>query len=112
MFSFQDLFEPSHRLFHGNIFSGNPCKLLGHMEGLGTEPLDLAGPRDGELVLFTQFLDPEDRDNILQFLVPLKGRLNAPGDPVMFFTHGSAGELITPMSAEFAEEEETFTIIE
>src|SRR5690606_7329392 len=39
---------------------------------LRQEPLDPAGPGDRDLVLLGQLVDPQDRDDVLQFLVALQ----------------------------------------
>ena len=45
-----------------------------HMEGLGQEALDLAGPRHGQLVLLTQLVHAQNGNDVLQVLVVLQGR--------------------------------------
>ena len=53
---------------------GMPVNLLGHVERLREEPLDLAGAGDGQLVLVGQFVDAENGDDVLQILVALQDR--------------------------------------
>ena len=62
---------------------GLPVNDLGHEERLRQEPLDAAGPVHDQLVLFAQFVDAEDGDDVLQFAVPLQDRLHAAGDGVV-----------------------------
>jgi hypothetical protein len=47
---------------------------FGDVEGLREEALDLAGAADGPLVLFAQFVDAEDGDDVLEVLVALEDR--------------------------------------
>src|SRR5215471_855244 len=50
---------------------------LSDAERLREEALDLAGSRDGELVLGRQLVHTENRDDVAQLLVALQHRLNA-----------------------------------
>ena len=68
-------------------YAGRPGELLGHVEGLGEKPLDLAGARHGELVLVREFVHAEDGDDVLQVLVPLEHLLHGAGRAVVFLTH-------------------------
>ena len=56
----------------GTYLPGETGELLGDEERLRQELLDLTRARDGELVLFRQFVDAEDRDDVLQVLVALQ----------------------------------------
>ena len=47
---------------------------LRNVEGLGQEALDLAGPRNGQLVLLAQLIHAQNGDDVLQVLVVLQGR--------------------------------------
>ena len=58
--------------------------LLGHEVGLGQEPLDAAGAAHEFLVGGRQFVDAEDRDDVLQFLVALQDALGFPRGVVVF----------------------------
>ena len=53
---------------------------LGHEERLRQESLDAAGAVHDLLVLFAQFLDAEDGDDVLQFAVALQDLLHPAGD--------------------------------
>jgi hypothetical protein len=64
-------------------FAFEAGELLRDEEGLGEEPLDLAGTRHGELVVFRQFVDAENRDDVLEILVALQDLLHAAGDVVV-----------------------------
>ena len=67
----------------GVYFAGLAGELLGDEERLRQEPLDLAGALHDQLVLFAQFVDAEDRDDVLQFAVALEDLLHAAGDGVV-----------------------------
>src|ERR1017187_105729 len=65
MLSFQDLPETADGLGHADILAFKSSKLLGYEEWLRQEALNLAGARDGEFVLFAQFLHTQDCDDVL-----------------------------------------------
>ena len=58
-------------------------ELLGDVERLGEEALDLAGATDDQLVLLGQLVDAEDGDDVLQVLVALQDLLHLAGDLVV-----------------------------
>ena len=65
-------------------------ELLGDEERLAEEALDLAGPADDELVLFGQFIDAQDGDDVLQVAVALEHALHLAGDAVVLFADDAA----------------------
>ena len=58
-------------------------ELLGHEHRVGQEPLDPAGPLDGDLVLLGQLVDAEDGDDVLQLGVALQDPLHLARDVVV-----------------------------
>src|SRR5262245_61595623 len=58
---------------------------LGHEERLRKEPFDAAGATHDVLVVFGEFVDTENRDDVLQFAIPLEDLLHAAGDSVVPF---------------------------
>src|SRR3989338_679634 len=52
VFAFRDLGKPPDGVLELDVFALQAGELLGHEEGLGEEPLHLAGPRYGQLVVF------------------------------------------------------------
>jgi hypothetical protein len=50
----------------------NAGELLGDVERLAKEALDLAGAADDQLVLFAQLVHAEDGDDVLQVAVALQ----------------------------------------
>src|SRR4051794_3555888 len=75
-----NLFEATNRL-------GQRCDLallvrerLGHEERLRQEALDSAGAIHDLLVLFAQFLDAKDRDDVLKLAITLENLLHAASD--------------------------------
>ena len=58
-------------------------ELLGDVERLAQEALDLAGAVDLELVLVGELVDAEDGDDVLQLLVALQHLLDVGGGPVV-----------------------------
>src|ERR1022692_1614560 len=69
------------RAVHGrvgqlDVFARHARELLGHVEGLREEALDLARARNGELVLVRQLVDAQDGDDVLQIFVALQHALH------------------------------------
>ena len=60
---------------------------MSHLEGLREEPLDLPGPRDGELVLLGELVHTQDGDDVLQGLVVLEDLLDATRDLVVILAN-------------------------
>ncbi|EAQ04301.1 hypothetical protein OB2597_09164 [Pseudooceanicola batsensis HTCC2597] len=76
--------ERRDRVFQGNLHTIRAGEDLRHVERLRQEALDLPGAGHGQLVLFRQFVHPEDRDDVLQRLVALKDTLHVTGHLVVF----------------------------
>src|SRR5581483_11547424 len=57
-----DLLEAANGVSHLHILAGDTGELLGHVEGLREEALDLARARDRELLVFTELVDTENGD--------------------------------------------------
>src|SRR6266404_9023016 len=64
MLAFEDLTEAAHGIGDAYILAGNAGKLFGHEVRLREEALDLARPRDGEVVVFAQFFHAENRNDV------------------------------------------------
>ena len=60
-----------------------PRKLLGHKERLGKEALNLARPRHRQLILFGEFIDAQDGNDVLEVLVFLQDGFHGPRHAVM-----------------------------
>src|ERR1035437_4361977 len=58
-------------------------ELLGDVERLGEELLDLAGARHNQLVLVGEFVDTQNGDDVLEILVALQGALDHLGHLVV-----------------------------
>jgi hypothetical protein len=67
-----DLVEAANRLGDRHVNPRGPRELLGHVERLGQEALDLARPLDDDLVLVRELVDAQDRDDVLELLVALE----------------------------------------
>src|SRR5687768_17188489 len=65
VFAVDDLLEALDRVGNGHVLAGESRELLRNEEGLREEPLDLARARDRQLVLFRQFVDAQNRDDVL-----------------------------------------------
>jgi len=70
-----DFLEAAHGVFDLHILALEAGELLGDVEGLREEALDLAGARDRELLVFAEFVDAQDGDDVLQVLVALQNLL-------------------------------------
>ena len=64
----------------GTYLPGEPVKTCGDEERLREEALDLAGARDGELVVLGELVHAEDGDDVLEVLVALQDALHLAGD--------------------------------
>src|SRR4051795_8922086 len=62
------LLEGVDRLLHGHVDALQAGELLADKERLRQELLHLAGPLHDDLVLFGQFVEAEDGDDVLQLL--------------------------------------------
>jgi hypothetical protein len=71
----------------GDSCAGRAGELLGDVERLRQEALDLAGARDGKFLIFAQFVHAENGDDVLQIFVSLQSSLHHLGDVVVFLTH-------------------------
>src|SRR6266508_4693804 len=71
------------RDWSSDVCSSDLGELLGHVERLRQEALDLAGPVDQGPVLLRQLVDAEDRDDVLELVVALEDLLDPLGDPVV-----------------------------
>src|SRR5438094_3850449 len=78
-----DLAEAADGLRERHVDALVAGELLGHVEGLGEELLDLARPGDGELVVLGELVHAEDGDDVLQVLVALQDRLDLSGHAVV-----------------------------
>src|SRR5665213_887578 len=74
------LAERLDRLRQWNERTLLPGERLGDEHVLRQEPLDATRPTDENLVLFTELVDAEDRDDVLQVLVALEDLLDAVRD--------------------------------
>ena len=61
-----NLGEGAHGVLDGHVRAGVAGELLGHVEGLGEELLDLAGARDHVLLLLGELVHAENGDDVLQ----------------------------------------------
>src|SRR5690606_38766369 len=64
--------EPLDGVGEIDELAGRAGEHFGDMERLRQETLDLAGARDGELVLFRQFVHAENGDDVLKRFVALQ----------------------------------------
>src|SRR3954466_8452888 len=79
----EDLAERAHGLADGHVGAGRARELLGHMERLREEALDLARALDEHAVLVGELVDAEDGDDVLQLAVALQHVLDLVGDVVV-----------------------------
>src|SRR5712691_4383783 len=74
-----DLLEALDRIGKLDVAARGAREVLGHVEGLGEEALELPRAGHGKLVLVGELLHPEDGDDVLKILVTLEDRLHGPG---------------------------------
>ena len=72
------------RIFERHIFPDAASECFGYEERLREKALDFAGAVYGSAVHIRKFLDAEDRDNILKFLVALERFLHITRDVIVF----------------------------
>ena len=85
MLAFKDFLKAPDSFLKGHITARLARKLFGDMERLTQEALDLAGPRNDNLIGFAQFLHAENGDDVLEFLITLEDFLNAAGYFLVLF---------------------------
>src|SRR4029450_1597378 len=78
-----NLAETADRIRNGDVLAREAGELLRHEERLREEALNAAGAADGQLVLFRQLVDPENRDDVLEVLVTLQHLLDGACDIVV-----------------------------
>ena len=77
MLAVHDFLEAADRVGQLDVLALEAGELLGHVERLRQEALDLAGARHGQLIFVRQFVDTQNRDDVLQILVALQDLLHA-----------------------------------
>ena len=83
MLAFEDFLEAANGFGQRNVRAGLTRELLGDVERLREELLQLAGARDGDLVLFGQLVHAENRDDVLQILVAAAAPVGPHARPVV-----------------------------
>ena len=77
MLAVDDFLEAADGVGQLDVLARDAGELLGDVERLRKEPLDLAGARHGQLVFVGQFVHAENGDDVLQILVALQTPLTA-----------------------------------
>ena len=98
MLPVQDLGKAADGLLELDVDARTPGEDLGHLEGLGEEPLHPAGSLHRQLLVVGQLLLAEDGDDVLEVLVLLQDPLDTGGDPVVLLPddagiEGAAGRV-------------------
>ena len=75
-----------------DVFTGNAGKSFGDVEWLGEEFLDTAGATDDEFIFWSELVDTENGDDILEVLIALEDALNASGNAEVFFADDNGVE--------------------
>jgi hypothetical protein len=86
MLAFDDLFEALDCVFQLHVFPFAPGELRRDVEWLREELLNLARPRHDQLVFVRQFIETEDRDDVLKIFVALQKLLNCHRRVVVIFS--------------------------
>src|SRR3989344_4625025 len=84
---FQDLLERAHGVGTLHERALDAGELLGHVERLRQELLDLTRAGHGELVVLGQLVHAKDGDDVLEVLVTLQHFLHAAGNVVVLLAH-------------------------
>ena len=75
-FAFQNFAETFDGVFRLDVFAFQARKLFADRERLREESLDFSGSCNGLFVVFAQFIESENCDNILQIFVALQDFLD------------------------------------
>ena len=89
MLPFDDLLEPADGVSDSHVLAVEAGELLGHEERLREKLLNLSRARHRELVLLGELIDAQNRDDVLQILVPLQDLLHGAGDAVVLVADDS-----------------------
>src|SRR5207253_2222436 len=84
--AFYNRLEAPDRVGDGDVLPIEAGELLGDKEGLRQELLNLARARHGQLVVFRQLIDAENRNDVLQVLVTLENLLHLARDVIVLLT--------------------------
>jgi hypothetical protein len=91
-FAVHDHVETTDRFVDGNQHAFETGELFSHVEGLGQETLYLTGAGNGHFIFVAQFVQTEDGDDILQFLIALEDQLYIVGAIVVRVADDQRGE--------------------
>src|SRR5262245_15050597 len=83
----EDLLEAPDRVGDADVDALRARELLGDVEGLRQEALDLAGACHREAVVLGELVHAEDRDDVLEVLVLLERLLDAARHAVVLLAH-------------------------
>lgn len=86
--------ERGDRLIDSDVSAGVAGELLGNEVRLRKESLNLSSAAYELLVVVGKFVDTEDRDDVLQFLIALQSSLHASGDCVVLGSHDARVEVL------------------
>ena len=92
MLAFDNFLEAANRIRNLDVSSLITGELLGNVEGLREELLHLARPRDRNLVVFGEFINSQNGDDVLQVFIALQDSLYALCDVVMVLANDSRGK--------------------
>ena len=87
MLALDDFLKAADRVGLLHILPLGAGEGLGHAERLGEELLDLARAGHRELVVLRQLVHAQDRDDVLEVLVPLEDGLDPARDVVVLLAH-------------------------
>ena len=82
-FAVAESFEAVDGVFEACVDAGEAGEDFGDVEGLAEESFDFACAGDDEFVVFAEFIDAEDGDDVLEVFVPLERALHLACDGVM-----------------------------
>src|ERR1700730_10239310 len=85
--AFVDFLEALYRVRDFNVAAGRAGELLGDVERLRQEALDFSCSRHANLLVFAQFVNAKNRDNVLQILIGLQCLLHALRYVVVILAH-------------------------
>src|SRR5208337_4435730 len=85
--AFVDFLEAFYRIGDFYVAAGRAGKLFGYVERLREESLNLAGSRHRYFLIFTQFVNAQNRNDVLQVFVALQRFLHRLRHVIMFLAN-------------------------
>ncbi len=87
MLAIQNFTETAHGVTSLHVFTIQAMEFLSHKHRLTQETLNFTGAGNQHLVIFAQFVNTKNGDDVLQVVVFLQNLLHFAGGTIMLFTN-------------------------